>query len=581
MLKRHIKAAVLVGFLTSFLCTNSSAQFPEKNYPKGYFAYPVGAKIGLAANFGELRPNHWHMGLDCRTDQKQNMPVYAAAEGYIAKIKIEPWGFGRAIYINHPNGLTTLYAHLNDFYPELEAWIKQQQYGKESWKIFLEDIPPNLFPVTKGKFIAYSGNTGGSQGPHLHFEIRDTKTDKVLNPGLFGFNIPDAVPPKIIRLAIYDRCKSVFEQVPIIRPVSQKGKLFKISTDTILINTEKVSFAISATDAVTGNANPNGIYEAVVYDNDVALCGFQLDSIGYDETRYLNAHIDFKLRANGGPYVQHISQLPGYVTGVYRQFANDGVIHLLDTRDHHIKIVVKDAVGNVSELEFNIRSTVSGEGVSPCNDSLQGDKSSMFFPRMVNVLDKPGLFFHTSEKTMYDSIRFKYARIKATQPLYYSDIHQVHTTAVPVHDYFTVNLKPDIAVPEHLRDRLLIKRTGGSGDIFKGKWNGEWVSAAFRSFGNFAIVLDTVPPVITPAGIKNDAVLTKSAGFAFTVTDNNEEISKFNAMLDGKWMLFSNDKGRVFRYKFDERCGPGPHELKVFAEDEAGNRTEKTYYFIR
>lgn len=581
MLKRHIKAAVLVGFLTSFLCTNSSAQFPEKNYPKGYFAYPVGAKIGLAANFGELRPNHWHMGFDCRTDQKQNMPIYAAAEGYIAKIKIEPWGFGRAIYINHPNGLTTLYAHLNDFYPELEAWIKQQQYGQESWKIFLEDFPPNLFPVTKGQFIAYSGNTGGSQGPHLHFEIRDTKTDKVLNPGLFGFNIPDGVPPKISRLAIYDRCKSVFEQIPIIRPVSQKGKQFKISADTILINTEKVSFAISATDAVTGNANPNGIYEAVVYDNDVALCGFQLDSIGYDETRYLNAHIDFKLRANGGPYVQHISQLPGYVTGVYKQFANDGVIHLLEARDHHIKIVVKDAVGNVSELEFNIRSTVSGEGVSPCNDSLQGDKSSMFFPRMVNVLDKPGIFFHTSEKTVYDSIRFKYARIKSTQPLYYSDIHQVHTTAVPVHDYFTVNLKPDIAVPEHLRDRLLIKRTGGSGDVFKGKWNGEWVSAAFRSFGNFAIVLDTVPPVIAPAGIKNDAVLTKAAGFAFTVTDNNEEISKFNAMLDGKWMLFSNDKGRVFRYKFDERCGPGPHELKVFAEDEAGNRTEKTYYFIR
>lgn len=581
MLKRYYKVVITGLMFSCFLQMPAQAQFPEKKYPQGYFAYPVGAKIGLAANFGELRPNHWHMGFDCRTDQKENVPVYAAAEGYIAKIKIEPWGFGRAIYINHPNGFTTLYAHLNDFYPELETWLKQQQYGKESWKIYLEDIPPNLFPVTKGQFIAKSGNTGGSQGPHLHFEIRDTKTDKVLNPGLFGFNIPDAVPPKISRLAIYDRCKSVYEQTPILLPLKMKGKQYGIARDTFLINTEKVSFAISATDAVTGNANPNGIYEAVVYDNGVALCGFQLDSIGYDETRYLNAHIDFKLKAGGGSYVQHLSRLPGYTGGVYKDFVNDGVIHLLEAPAHHIKIVVKDAVGNTSELEFNIRSTVSGEGVSACNDSLQGDKSSMFFPQMVNVLDKPGIFFHTSEKTLYDSIRFKYARIKTTQPLYFSDVHQVHTTTVPVHDYFTVNLKPDIAVPEQLRNRLLIKRTGGSGDVFKGKWNGEWVSAAFRSFGNFAIVLDTVPPVITPVGIKNDAVLTKATGFSFVVTDNHEEISQFSATLDGKWMLFSNDKGRTFRHKFDEHCGPGPHELKVFAEDEAGNRTEKRYYFIR
>lgn len=141
----------------------------------------MGIPIELSANFGELRPNHWHMGLDIRTKQRENLPVYAAAQGYIAKIGIRPQSFGRFIIINHPNGLSTLYGHLNDFYPDLEKYVTEQQYKQESWAMELE-LTKEKFPVSKGQFIAYSGNTGGSQGPHLHFEIFDTKTTKRINP---------------------------------------------------------------------------------------------------------------------------------------------------------------------------------------------------------------------------------------------------------------------------------------------------------------------------------------------------------------------------------------------------------------
>ena len=213
------------GLFLFLLMTNVSycfAQFfPIKNYPQNYFGYPVEAEKSLAANFGELRPNHYHMGLDCRTDQVQNKKILAAADGYIAKVKIEPWGFGRTIYINHPNGLTTLYAHLNDFYPGLENYVKKQQYILKTWAVNL-NLPANLFPVTKEMFIAYSGNTGASQGPHLHFEIRDTKTDKVLNPSLFNFQIPDTIAPDIFRLAVYDRRISTYEQTPRILKLNLK-----------------------------------------------------------------------------------------------------------------------------------------------------------------------------------------------------------------------------------------------------------------------------------------------------------------------------------------------------------------------
>ena len=178
-------------------------------YPQGYFRNPLSIPMSLSGNFGELRPNHYHMGLDLKTNKVQNLSVFAAADGYISRIKIEPGGFGRAIYINHPNGYTSLYAHLNNFFPALEQYVKQKQYSAQSWNIYLE-IPPDLFPVKKGNFIAYSGTTGGSQAPHVHFEIRKTDVDVNLNPLLFGFPIPDKTSPTLPRLAIYDRSKSLY-----------------------------------------------------------------------------------------------------------------------------------------------------------------------------------------------------------------------------------------------------------------------------------------------------------------------------------------------------------------------------------
>ena len=348
-----LKPVLLITFcLTGVYC--NAQIFPFKKYPQNYFGWPVSATKALVANFGELRPNHYHMGLDCRTEQKQNLPVLAAAAGYIAKVKIEPYGFGRAIYINHPNGLTTLYAHLNNFMPELEKYIKEQQYKLKSWKVFL-DIPVNLFPVTRVMFVAYSGNTGGSQGPHVHFEIRDTKTDKVLNPSLFNLPISDNVAPDILRLAVYDRCISTYEQSPKFVTLKKVNGSYITSPSLLITNTDKVSFGITAFDRYSASNNRNGIYEAVLYEDESPVIGFQLDSISYDETRYLNAHIDYKLKSNGGPYVQHLSRLAGYHNGIYKPINGDGVIAIEDDSVHKIKIEVIDANGNTSFLKFDIK----------------------------------------------------------------------------------------------------------------------------------------------------------------------------------------------------------------------------------
>lgn len=561
---------VCIGLFFSFYLSDAQL-FQPTRYPQGYFAWPLKLKVGMVANFGELRPNHYHMGLDIRTDQKVNIPVYAAADGYIAKVKIEPFGFGRCIYINHPNGFTTLYAHLNDFYPELEKYIKQQQYSMEKWNVFL-DIPPTLFPVKKGDFIAYSGNTGGSQGPHVHFEIRDTKTDKVVNPLLFGLPVEDNVAPVVLRLAVYDRNLSTYEQTPKIYPLKKVNGVYQPAGGAIEVNTDRVSFAISAYDCFTGSHNPNGIFSATLFDNDKAICGFQMNNISYDETRYLNAHIDYTTRSRGGPFLQHLSKLPGYKDGIYACTpGNDGVIKLGVEESHNIRISVDDVYNNSSEVAFTVKSN------QRFTANIMINEGPVFYPNMVNIFENTEVSFYLPETGVYDFFSFDY---KVTRPANGKPVYALHNTGVPVQNYFPVKIKDDIPMED--TGHVVMKRFSGSKDDYKkAVYDNGWYKASFREFGNYQLIVDKTAPVIIPIGFKNGMNAAKLKRLAFLITDNTEEIVKFTATLDGNWLRFSNDKGKVFIYNFDEHCGPGEHELKIVAVDLAGNVTEKLFSFRR
>jgi murein DD-endopeptidase MepM/ murein hydrolase activator NlpD len=491
--------------------SSSLSLFAPVTYPQGYFRNPLDFPMSLAANFGELRPNHYHMGLDIRTQRKENQPVHAAADGYVARVAIEPGGFGQAIYIRHPNGFTTVYGHLNQFFPALAAYVHQQQYRLQSWQVDLTP-PPGLFPVRKGDFIAWSGSTGGSQGPHLHFEIRRTAGDVNLNPLLFGLPVPDRTPPTLVRLAWYDRNKGIYEQSPHIFPIRKNAAPRSAAAHTVaavhdgpataewsvlpallIVPTSRISFALSAFDTQSGSANPNGIYEADLYVDHLPVIGFQMNNISYDDTRNVNAHIDYKTRETGGPFLQQLFFLSGYpLPSIYKAVVADpagspaaaggspvdpasqphaanGVLRLDDGRIHDIRIAVTDPYGNSSELRFRVQyrpqaveaatipaaapkaatatPTAATAAPTAATAAPAPPIGKKFEPGMVDGLETPDCAFYFSEKSLYDSVTIAttvsgYPGSGLSLPGGISAVHTIGAHWIPLLDPILVRLQP-------------------------------------------------------------------------------------------------------------------------------------------
>jgi len=557
---------VLYKLLFIICFFNAVTAKAQNNYPQNYFRNPLNIPMQLAANFGAVRANHFHMGLDLRTNSQENLTVVAAADGYVSRIKVEHYGFGNAVYITHPNGYTTVYAHLNKYFDKLDEFVKERQYKEEKWE---QDITfsPGQFPVVKGQLIALSGNTGGSAGPHLHFEIRDTKTEECLNPLLFGFNIPDSVSPTISGLYWCDRRFSTYEPGANGITVKKGGNTYM--ANVVQVNSPSVSFAIKAVDKANQGFSL-GIYNAELFMDDQLIYSFKIDKVSYDDTRYLNGCIDYAKFIRDKMTIQHLSVLPGMKLKNYSS-ESDGIINFQDDKIHNIEIILKDVNGNTSRLTTKVQFIQNSEKVS--------SNGKTVVPNTGKTIKTENAEINLSKNAVYDAVNFN--MYEKTDGEAVSNVIVLNSSYIPVHDDYLLKIRPNRKLTNEEKNKVVMELNYGSDkNTVKGKWITDWMEGSFNRLGTARLLLDNSLPSVS-SNWKDGAVITSSV-LRLKGTTKIGDIESFRAELDGNWLRFARVKD-YFVYVFDEKCpkGSGLHTLKITTVNTAGNNNTQTFTFQR
>jgi hypothetical protein len=569
--KLTITFMLVLGFFFTVLAQDI---IQSKHYPQNYFRYPLDLPPVTAGSFGELRGAHFHSGLDFKTNQRTGYPVHAAFDGYVSRLRVQFGGFGNAIYITHPNGYTTVYGHIEKFSDAMAKVVHDQQYQQQSFEVDVK-LQPTQIPVCKDEVIALSGNAGASEGPHVHFEIRDTQTEETINAQLFGLTIPDKVPPSITAMGIYHLNGNPFsEKTPrqFLAVTGSNGNYHLLKPGVINLSGE-IGFGLSATDMTSVSYNHNGIYSVELKLDGNTVYTFAVERFAFDQTHALNAYIDYPEYVKTHRMMQKCFILPGSKISLYPQSINRGVINFNDDAMHRVDYVVKDVAGNTSTLTINVKS--SRAITSPVPDKIAGtlfhyDKKNDFGNDKVKVSILPG--------NLYDDVDFTYSTLPK-RPGTFSVVHRIHNRYTPIHEGYDLWIKPDSTIGL-LTDKAVI--VSATGICEGGNYQDGWIKAQARTFGDFYIKLDTVPPAIVPLNIKNGISLAKARGIFFRIGDNLSGIKSYAGKIDGKWVLMEWDfKTKVLSYTFTNDMAAGKHIIELAVSDNKNNNAHYTATFYR
>ncbi|WP_291141981.1 M23 family metallopeptidase [Flavobacterium sp. UBA7680] len=556
-----MKFSILAFFFCPFL-------FAQTQYPKNYFRPPLDIPMQLSGNFGELRPNHFHAGFDLKTNQKEGLNVYAIADGYVSRIKISTFGNGKCIYITHPNGYTSVYGHLQTTLGPIQDYVKKRHYQDKAYEIEMI-LKPDELPVTKGQLIALSGNTGSSEGPHLHFEIRDTKTEFVINPIFFGFdqNIKDTKKPTLSSLYVYPLDNATVNQSKqplLVNMTLQKDGTYlasKVKTNG------KIGFGINAADTDDVSFNKNGVFNVSTFLNGNQNYNYQFNTYSFDEMRYINAFIDYPRYKKTSQRVQKLFMKTPFALSIIKTDSLRGIISAVPNLTSNYRIEVSDYFGNSNSIsvpiEYDLETPlVPAEPVTSKyfvrynkDSNFEKDNMSVFFPAGT-FYDDFNLNFDVKNNKIY-----------------------IHDDTVPVHSNFTITIK-DTIYPEALKDKLYIgKGTSYNGTLRKG----DVFTAKAKILGTYGLVLDTIAPVIKITKPVEGKWISDQNKIEFTISDSLSGIKSYNGYLNGSWVLFEyENKNRKITHIFDDQyLTEGENFLKIEVVDNVGNSTIFETHFFR
>lgn len=542
-------------FLSFFLSCFIQAQNPFLQY--GYIL-PLDIKPLITGTFGELRNNHFHTGIDFATGGQINKNIYCIADGYVSRIKVSPYGYGKVIYVTHQNGLVSVYGHLNEFNIVVDDYVRRKQYENESFEIEL--FPDQrLFPLKKGDIVGYSGNTGSSTGPHLHFEIRSEISERPVNPFFFYDELKNA-----------DKINPLIRQVYVYEIGGNRRKIFdeseKKPADSVIVK-ENFYIGVFGEDQVNVAAKC-GIYQLSIYFDSARVFHLSFDSLSFEQGRYINALIDYEEYVNSKKRIIKTLQPTGSRLDACIQNQNRGLFVPADSSWHHIRIEMADFSGNNDIKNFCIKKVVAAIENTSLNNI---NKETLYFGLGYRFKTKH-IEINIPPAALYDSILFYYSA-DTNQQKYLSPLHHIHYDNTPLHQPITIKIKPNDGADTALFNKMMVVQLRPY-PVFKSSFReGGYICAKISEFGDYAIMADTVPPQIKTKNFNNGKKIKYGDRLSFTIEDKQSGIGSYSLRINNKWVLAEYDaKNDELFYMVDElHFLKGKNELSVSIIDKAGN----------
>ncbi|MFT6749046.1 MAG: hypothetical protein ACJAQ1_000976 [Flavobacterium sp.] len=550
----------LANSICLILITFSSLS--QTNIPEDYFRSPLDIPMQLSGNFGEMRPNHFHAGFDFKTQQTEGLNVYAVADGYISRIKISTYGYGKAIYITHPNGYTSVYGHLQRGVGFIQDKIVQMQYAEKSYEIEVFFKSGEL-QVKKGDVIAISGNTGGSEGPHLHFEFRENQTEHIVNPLLFGFDLKDSKKPMVSSLMVYP-----IDFSSVVNKSKQALALnLSLQPDGTYIAekvaaTGKIGFGIATFDYDDVSFNRNGTYKTKLIENGKTIFGYEFDKMSFDEGRYINAFIDYERYRRSRLRIQKLFQINPFPLMNIKQNFGGGIINILPNYHETNQIEVSDFNGNKTIITIPVMYEESKIEIP------SQEKPSKYFIKYKNEanfeIENYSIYFPAN--TFYEDFNINVYTKNGSIFL--------HDDTVPVHSNFTISVDNPLITTD--QSKYFIASVNGNRLGYNAtKLQGTTFSCRTRSFGEYKLVKDSTNPTIRISKSIEGKWISSQKTIVFYIGDDLSGVDTYNGYINGEWVLLEYEsKLKRLTHVFDSKyLQEGSNNLKVVVTDNVGNST--------
>ncbi|PTX62639.1 peptidase M23-like protein [Kordia periserrulae] len=550
-----------------------SFAFSQQKINTPDFRSPLDIPIILSGTFGELRSNHFHSGIDIKTKQKEGFEVFAIGDGYVSRIKIQHWGFGKALYVTHSSGHTSVYAHLKKLSPKLEAYLKKQQYAKESYEIQLYPKPSEL-TVKKGEVIAYSGNSGSSGGPHLHFEIRDANS-KPMNPMLFGIDVKDSHHPTVNGVFAYALSKDaqVNASDNMVQLQLQKGKKNHSYIASKVYASGEIGFGINSYDRQDLAFNKNGVYQVESFVDGKKNFSYTFNKFAFSESRYINALIDYARFKTLKQRIQRCFLLPSNKLSIYKNVVNNGRVLVEEGKEYTIVLKVKDFKNNMTTITI----PVVGKKQNVTQQKKEIVTNHLITQNAEHSLKEGDVSVYIPKNTFYEDFYFDLSKDKDGRYI-------IHNENVPAHKNITISFDVSKYSAEE-RKKLFIasldRKNKPSYSTTKKK--DTKFTTSTKSLGTYFLVKDSIPPTVKPVNFANDKWISNKKQLKVKISDDLSGIRSFRGTINGKWILFEYDpKKDLLTYDFDDvNFTEAKHNLKLIVTDNVGNNTTFTSTFYR